>query len=507
MAERDSNIKLTPIRRENVRLMAAGEISIVLRGTTQLDDFPEAKQGFLKAAERWEAILQAHAPVTIVIDVDFGPTRFGTPFGANVLGSTGTQALFNANGYGAVKAALVARADGAQETALYNALPSSPAPTDLGSTSGMVISSALLRVLGEIPAVANPAAEAGFGNPPATGFNSSFSFDFDPSNGIDIDKIDFDSVATHEIGHALGFSSRVGTTESDSTAPVTLSVFDAFRFRPGTTLNTFTTAERVLSSGGGQVFYAGASEVEVSTGRANGTGGDGFQASHWKNGPPGFTLGIMDPAIAFGERQLIGPNDLTAFDTFGYLVRDITGAPLINSLAASLRGDVLSLTGQAGDQQGDIAQAETALLDGNGALVQQNSPVPANLGGQTPVGFQFAVPGLSNLPAATRVRLVLIDGPGHRSAPVIADFSAGDPGGPSIFQAFYDPKLVLKGRGLIGSIQVEVNGLIVGSKDNESNKKFKLGGSAESLNIRSGINRVRVINGNLRSNLFVGNLQ
>ncbi|MFM8727296.1 MAG: NF038122 family metalloprotease [Planctomycetaceae bacterium] len=36
-------------------------------------------------------------------------------------------------------------------------------------------------------------------------FNSAFAWDFDPTDGIDSDKIDFTAVAAHEIGHALGF--------------------------------------------------------------------------------------------------------------------------------------------------------------------------------------------------------------------------------------------------------------------------------------------------------------
>lgn len=506
-SHRDPGLEVHRITPEGVREEAAGEITILLRGTAQLLDFPEATQGFLRAAERWQAVIQAHAPITIIIDVDFGPTRFGTPFGTNVLGATATQSLFNANAYPAVRAGLLARADGAQETTLYNALPASPAPTDLGSTAGMVVQSALLRALGEIPAVADPANEPGFGSPPSVGFNSSFQFDFNPNDGIDSNKIDFDSVATHELGHALGFGSRVGSTELDATAPVTLTLLDLFRFRPGTTLGTFPTAQRIESSGGTQVFFAGASDVELSTGRPNATGGDGFQASHWKNMPAGLALGIMDPAIAFGERQVIGANDKAAFDAFGYLLRDTSATPTINSLSASLSGDVVTLTGQAVDPQGDITQAETALLDGNLALVQQNSAVAANLGGQTPVNFTLPVTGLSNVPGATRVRLVLIDRLGNRSPGFSADFSAGDPGGPNISLAFYGPRLVVRGSGLTGTIQVEVNGLMVGTKQNESNKKLKLGGSVQDFNIRTGTNRVRVINGNLRSNLFVGALQ
>src|SRR5262249_16214559 len=53
-------------------------LKIVLMGTPQLDGFPQAKAAFVRAAANWEAIIGT--PITIVINVDFGPTRFGTPF-------------------------------------------------------------------------------------------------------------------------------------------------------------------------------------------------------------------------------------------------------------------------------------------------------------------------------------------------------------------------------------------------------------------------------------------
>src|SRR5215510_10779350 len=84
-AMRDDGLEMKVIHPEGPSLRDAGNINIVLRSTAQLDGFPAAKAGFLAAAAKWQDRLQSLTPITVVLDVDFGPTRFGTPFGANVL--------------------------------------------------------------------------------------------------------------------------------------------------------------------------------------------------------------------------------------------------------------------------------------------------------------------------------------------------------------------------------------------------------------------------------------
>ncbi len=66
----------------------ATSLKIILRSTPQLDGFPAAKDAFIRAAAAWEA--QIKNPITIIMDVDYGPTRFGQAYPANVLGSTST---------------------------------------------------------------------------------------------------------------------------------------------------------------------------------------------------------------------------------------------------------------------------------------------------------------------------------------------------------------------------------------------------------------------------------
>src|SRR5215470_570511 len=120
---------ITPI--DGFHPQAAG-LQITLRATAQLESFPDAKAAFLRAAATWQGIIQT--PISIVIDVDFGPMRFGKPYPLNVLGSTDSQLAGGSTVYPNVRTALIPSAVNPQETSLYSSLPSASVPTDLGST-------------------------------------------------------------------------------------------------------------------------------------------------------------------------------------------------------------------------------------------------------------------------------------------------------------------------------------------------------------------------------------
>jgi hypothetical protein len=92
---------------------------------------------------------------------------------------------------------------------------------------------------------------------------------------------------------------------------------------------------------------------------------------------------------------------------------------------------------------------------------------------------------------------------GQTSQAVAADFSQADPGGPTLSAvSFSGPKLKIKGTGLSGDIEVEINALIVVAGANGSSKKVVVKGNASSLNLRNGPNRIRVRNGALWSNIL-----
>jgi uncharacterized protein (TIGR03437 family) len=300
-------------------------LRITLRATTQLNNNAVARQAFLRAAAYWESIISS--PIQVVIDVDFGPTRFGVAYpNQNVIGSTSGQTLGTTDLYPEFRNQLIAAADTPQKQQIFQLLPPGGLPTDLGVAQGVYTPSPVLRALGFLPSNADPTTEQSlYGAPPSVGFNSSFTFDFDPSDGIDFNKIDFNATAIHEIGHLLGFSSFVGEPErlADRSPQTDLSVnvWDFYRFRPGVTLAGFSSAPRVLLAGGDHLHFAGLSEAPLSTSRLDGQSGDGRQAPHWKDDvTSGQFIGIMDPTASFGLREEVSAKDLVTLGHFGYQI-------------------------------------------------------------------------------------------------------------------------------------------------------------------------------------------
>jgi hypothetical protein len=360
LSDYNEDLPLQEISDEGLALQA-GAIDIVLRGTPQLDNFPQAKAAFIKAADAVETRIQASQPISVVIDVDFGETFFGQPYpGDRVVGLARGQLL--GLEYPAFRTALIGSAATANELGLYQSLPQGSVPTDIGNTSRVFVQTPVLRSLGLISPIADPNGELGqFGPPPAIGFNSRFAFDFNQDDGISRDLVDYVAVAIHEILHALGFGSLVGRRELDPSTTLAVTPLDLCRFRPGAVtearaeLASFTDAQRILRSGGNQVFFAGGAELPLSTGRPDGSGGDGFQASHWQdNTLAGRTIGIMDPQTSPGELGVITDSDLKAMDVIGYglgAAGGDPGGPVINSANYNGAALIVKATGVSGDLQ------------------------------------------------------------------------------------------------------------------------------------------------------------
>jgi hypothetical protein len=135
--------------------------------------------------------------------------------------------------------------------------------------------------------------------PPSIGFNSSFSFDFDPSNGIDADKIDLTRLLLTSWPR-LGFSSQVGVRARRTPLAVTHWTCSDSAGHPGISSHKPSACCPQVAS-----RYSSPEELACAVNRPNGTGGDGSN-SHWKADElSGQYLGIMDPTIGDGFRATI----------------------------------------------------------------------------------------------------------------------------------------------------------------------------------------------------------
>jgi hypothetical protein len=315
------------------RLLPSAGLRIVLHGTSQLNSNVQARDAFIAAANRWESLISTQ--ITVVLDVDYGTEFFGEPWDSpSILGATGVAET--SRRFSQVRQQLLAASPVAAEATLYNALPASSVPTEIsggaGGASAVRLAVPAARALGFIPDITNPDGVGLFDGDAGIGFNSAFNFDFNPNDGITPGTTDFDAVVVHEIGHALGFSSESGIPFSSPT------LLDLFRFRPGagnaSNLATVASAQRVMVTGGQQVFFSnrtnsfGNNELALSTGGPSGSTGDGEQSSHWKaDEQSGQHIGIMDPTLSRGVREVITENDKLAFDAFGYRLDGVQVTP------------------------------------------------------------------------------------------------------------------------------------------------------------------------------------
>jgi len=370
-------------------------LTIILRATPNLEANAPAKAAFVRAAAQWESRITS--PVTIYIDADFGPNNFGLPWPQDVLGSTSAPSLGN-NSYSFVRNMLLTVANSPTKLAVYNSLPADSVPIDTGSgsTTSVSVSNSIARAMGLLNVTApqdDPAARIGFNS-------AEGPYDFDPSDGIS--GTDFESVATHEIGHALGFTSRSGIT--NATVP---AIWDLYRFRAGTTSGTFTTAQRIMTIGGPTTnsqffFFPGETDVPLSDGGPDPppnppfpNNSDGNQSSHWKqqvlNG--NVYVGIMDPRIPPGRQRPITDTDLKALNIFGYNSNTLS-APSNDNFASAQ-----TLAGCSGSVNG--TNLRSTKEDGEiNHLSTTGDPNP-NPGGNRTVWYKWQAPSTGNVTFST----------------------------------------------------------------------------------------------------------
>lgn len=299
----------------------------------------QAQNAFQAAAARWSAVFTDN----VVIDLTVGTANLGAP---NIIGQAASRANFYS--YSSFRAALAADATSALDaTAVANLGAGSSFgmllnytsnnPNGAGSSAAYLdndgdannttvrINAANAKALGLNAGTGNLGGACSVTCDAFIQFNSVFAFDYDPTDGITAGTVDFVGVATHEIGHALGFVSGVDILDINSpggTGPTPqffpdnaftyVSPLDMFRF------SSASCQSGVIdwTAGTGSKFFT--VDKCATTGPTFSTGevhGDGRQASHWKDN---LGIGIMDPTAGNGELLAITENDLRAFDAIGW---------------------------------------------------------------------------------------------------------------------------------------------------------------------------------------------
>jgi len=280
---------------------------------------------FQQAGARWSNVFSD--PVTVNINIDFAA------LGSGILGQTSTTRYYTS--YSNIKAALTADETSAADATAVAHLQSGSTITKLVNetsqhhtatldTDGSLNNQDVLATSADLKAMGFTGITAP--SDASITFSSNYAWDFDPSNGIDAGKYDLVGVATHEIGHALGFMSDVDYVDAinpagpfpneNSSAAYFSTPLDLFRYSNfnGAIVNDFTAGTpsrvRYFSIDGG-VTNLGAFSLGANQ-------GDGYQASHWKDN---LGLGIMDPTAAPGELLGISSLDVTALDVIGWNVR------------------------------------------------------------------------------------------------------------------------------------------------------------------------------------------
>jgi hypothetical protein len=319
-----------------------GSFDIVINAGAALAGNAAALAAFNRAALAWEARISD--PITITINANLGS------LGSGIIGSASSVVLQAA--YTDVRNAMVS--DGADELddAITASLPTA------GQFTATVPAGRTLDTTVLLASKANLKALGGFGDLDGTfgatdasiTFSTSFSFDFDNSDGVGAGLMDFETVAAHEIGHALGFFSFVDSV-NDGAPNVALLTLDMYRFANNTgadpaTASDFTTFARNQVPGTDAIFdeISGFTpERRMATGLSNVAfpGTDGNQASHWKaDEQTGSFIGLMDPTLSLG--QFYGPqeSDFRALDLIGYEIAS-TPVPEPSVLSALLIGGAM----------------------------------------------------------------------------------------------------------------------------------------------------------------------
>jgi hypothetical protein len=326
-----------------------GSFDIVINpgATLALPANAAALAAFNRAAMQWESYISDSITVNIAADL--------APLGAGILGSASSVVLID--DHNSVQGFLVADAGNEADDGVAAMIPNQASaafalPAGFSVLADMAGDRKLSFTKANGKAMGYAGLDGLFGSNDATiTFSSTFGFDFDNSDGVGGGLYDFETVAVHELGHALGFISEVDYIDfvldmSLTASDVTPTTLDLFRFSNAgadpTTLAEFSTFTRSMIPGTDEMFdqidgsYGGDVEMRMSTGVDI---GDGQQASHWKaDDITAYNIGVMDPTLDDGVISPITANDLRAFDLIGYEISAVpeAGSFVLLSLVGTL---------------------------------------------------------------------------------------------------------------------------------------------------------------------------
>jgi hypothetical protein len=291
--------------------------------TFNLVPFGNITAAQLAALEEAAGLLEPYFPDPITVHV---AVRFGSLTGPT-LASTSSQ-LTTHSLVSTLSAMHLDAAPGLEKSAVAQ-LPSPTVPvTRLVGTSNdsrVTMTTANAKALG-----LGTVIDETFGYQAPIGFDARITFsdsttwDLDRSNGIATGSTDLVSVAAHEFGHVLGFTSAVDNSDLNPLAALHPATLDLWRFDETGSPHAVGSAARMLTAN--KADFDNTTMIEqLSHGVLDasdptcGTTSGRCQASHWQDDGGH----LMDPTIGAGVQVNPSYWDIRALDYIGYNGRSI----------------------------------------------------------------------------------------------------------------------------------------------------------------------------------------